>query len=148
MSYCVYKITNTVNNMLYIGVTTGSLRSRWGQHIHAALAGNPKPLYCAMRELGIALFMLEPVEELPDERTMYARESTLIQVLHTSYPQGYNVRTPLTDEQAAIVKYNVYGLTQKQYAELFGKSLSTINRIRMHPPFNTYQHITMEHLPK
>ena len=37
-SYDVYKITNKVNNKVYIGITSKGLSARWKEHLYNALS--------------------------------------------------------------------------------------------------------------
>lgn len=63
MAY-IYKITNTVNNKVYIGQTCQKdVRKRWYQHKTDCRAGKPWPLYRAMRKYGIENFTFEVVQE-------------------------------------------------------------------------------------
>lgn len=107
----------------------------------------PKPLYLDMIKYGFDCFTIELIEECPDEKTMFKREILLIKALSTLHPIGYNIRgTQLTEEQAAMVKFNVFGWTAKQYAEYFGLSVPSIRRVRSRwGPFN---HLTRDHLPE
>ena len=42
----IYKITNLVNNKIYIGLTTSSLQLRWRRHVNEShMLKNTKPLY-------------------------------------------------------------------------------------------------------
>jgi len=54
----VYKITNTVNDRVYVGLTTGSLRKRWREHKCSANTNVDKPLYRAMRKHGVDKFSI------------------------------------------------------------------------------------------
>ena len=90
--YSVYKITNTLNGMLYIGITQLTPACRWSQHKTAARSGLDHPLYCAMREAGIDHFVFEVVERHLTEQTTIRRETWLIRTLQTLWPNGYNLR--------------------------------------------------------
>lgn len=58
----VYKITNKINGMLYIGITTRTVHHRWLQHKGCALRGKIKyPLYNAMNQYGIDAFEVETI---------------------------------------------------------------------------------------
>jgi group I intron endonuclease len=58
----VYKITNKINGMLYIGITTRTVHQRWLQHKGCALRGKIRyPLYNAMKHYGVDAFEVETV---------------------------------------------------------------------------------------
>lgn len=147
MNFLIYQIKNDVNSLLYIGITNQLLRARMLQHIGSARRGNQKPLYVAMRELGIEHFFIELLETCPARQQAECRETDLIETLGTAYPHGYNVRAPLTNEQVAIIRYNAYGWPLSRYAEEFHISQGTINRIRADLPWRIYRHVTRAHLP-
>jgi hypothetical protein len=80
---------------------------------------------------------------------MTFRERHWIKYLNTIIPHGYNqfVYT-LSNEDAAIIRYNAYGLTGVEYAALFGLSNATIYAIRSKSlRLRTYKHVTEMHLP-
>jgi group I intron endonuclease len=76
----IYKITNLINNNIYIG-QSNNLELRWKKHQWTAFSNTPsnkewdKPLYQAMRKHGINNFSFEILEECPieilDEREIY-----------------------------------------------------------------------------
>ena len=76
----VYKITNTVNDRVYVGLTAGPLRTRWVQHKCAANTNVDKPLYRAMRKHGIDKFSIEllytatSLEDMRDAELRYIKE--------------------------------------------------------------------------
>jgi group I intron endonuclease len=263
-SFCVYKITNTLNGKLYIGITIRPLQTRWKQHITQSRTSE-YPLHKSMRKYGIDQFTIEVIEMCIDHTTLLQRERYWIECYNTMIPNGYNITaggegifgmhrseetkrkiankpiTPefrqrmreianeraqdpeyieklrqantgkhhtaasiskirearakqvftsdaiekrsqknrgrvhteqsvanmsaaqkdryispehrqkisrtlslLTDEQAAIVKFDAYGLMQKEYAALFGVSAQTVNGLVRG---RTYKHITRDHLP-
>lgn len=60
----VYKITNTVNGKVYIGITTKSVQSRWKAHLSNAFVKNVDYyLYKAMRKYGKEAFSIETIHE-------------------------------------------------------------------------------------
>jgi hypothetical protein len=64
----IYKITNTINNKIYIGQTTRTLNARWRQHKSRAKdAQYTEYLYNAMRKYGIDNFVIEKLDECDDE---------------------------------------------------------------------------------
>ena len=61
----IYKITNRVNNKVYIGQTRFTVEFRFKQHIKKCNQGNTKqPLYTAFRKYGYDNFNVEAIEEV------------------------------------------------------------------------------------
>lgn len=59
----VYRITNNINNKVYIGITTILLKRRWSAHKR----DDKKlkyPLYKSIRKYGIDNFMIKPTLEI------------------------------------------------------------------------------------
>jgi len=90
----VYAVLNTLNDKKYIGSTTCPLSKRMGEHRLAAAKGNGRPLYVAMRELGVDKFYIELVKDCPCERREQLRreEGQAIREMNTTVPNGYNSR--------------------------------------------------------
>ena len=56
----IYKITNNINEKIYIGLTTCSLEYRWGRHLtEGRNEKNKKHLYKSMRKYGLENFSIE-----------------------------------------------------------------------------------------
>ena len=87
MAY-IYKITNDINDKIYIGKTELSVEQRFKAHCSDAFRerNEKRPLYAAMRKYGIEHFQCEKIEETnnPEEREKYWIE------FYNSYGEGYN----------------------------------------------------------
>ena len=87
MAY-IYKITNDINQKLYIGKTELSIEKRFKEHCSDAFRdrNEKRPLYAAMRKYGIEHFHIESIEETdnPEEREVYWIE------YYGSFKNGYN----------------------------------------------------------
>lgn len=87
MAY-IYKITNDIDDKLYIGQTKYSIDKRFREHCYDAFKNKNKnvPLYSAMKEYGIDHFHIEIIEETdnPNEREMYWINQL------DSFSHGYN----------------------------------------------------------
>ena len=87
MAY-IYKITNDVNNKIYIGKTEFSIEKRFKEHCKDAFRerNEKRPLYSAMKKYGIEHFHIELIEETdnPEERETYWIEKL------GSFKYGYN----------------------------------------------------------
>ena len=61
----IYKITNDINNKVYIGKTAFSIEKRFKEHCKDAFRdrNEKRPLYMAMQKYGIEHFHIEQIEE-------------------------------------------------------------------------------------
>lgn len=85
----IYKITNSINNKVYIGQTITTLKHRFSQHKCSALNKERKnALYNAIRKYGIENFFIENIETLPNN-LLNQREQYWIK-FYNSYKNGYN----------------------------------------------------------
>ena len=89
----IYKITNLINNKVYIGLTTTTLDYRWARHVtESKNPQNTKHLYKAMRKYGIDSFNIEEIDraetldELGELERKYIKEYN-----STDYKCGYNL---------------------------------------------------------
>lgn len=132
MAY-IYKITNQVNQKVYIGKTTSSINRRWNQH-KSELNKNKdvnRPLYKAIRKYGVKNFIIEMIEECPSE-IVNEREIYWIQQ-YDSYHNGYNAT--LGGDGKSYVNYEIVinlwnqGLNCKQICEKTSYSNDTVCKI-------------------
>ena len=91
--YQVYKITNLLNSMVYIGSSI-EVERRWRQHKQASINENDHhynyPLMKAFREFGINNFKFEIVETCIDYKEMIKAEHNWIIKENCVEPKGYN----------------------------------------------------------
>ena len=84
----IYKITNNINQKIYIGKTIRSINERFREHKRDSFKEEceNRPLYRAMRKYGIQNFSVELIEETdnPEERERYWIE------YYGSFKNGYN----------------------------------------------------------
>jgi group I intron endonuclease len=84
-SYDVYKITNKINNKVYIGITSKGVSARWKEHLYNAEHGCPFKLHNAIRKYGKESFSIELVdfcnnwEELTEKEQYYISKYNSIQ---------------------------------------------------------------------
>ena len=87
----IYKITNAVNNKVYIGATSMSLKKK--QQCVISERHNPKrSIGQAVRNYGIDNFSFQVLEFEPNKKIMYDREQYYI-ALYDSMDNGYNEQT-------------------------------------------------------
>ena len=103
--YCVYKITNLINNKCYIGSSI-RVQERWQQHKNVAFNSNHKhyhyPLYQAFRKYGLENFSFEILNDnFNSAIEMQDYEKNMI-IFFNSLSNGYNqtleTYCPLLDE--------------------------------------------------
>lgn len=85
----IYKITNNINEKVYIGQTVQKIETRWKRHIRESKT-NCRHLYCAMRKYGIENFSIEVIEECDTEDELDEREQYWINQ-YDSCNRGYNI---------------------------------------------------------
>ena len=89
MSY-IYKISNNINNKVYIGKTNLNIQERFKQHLRDSKKEylEHRPLYNAIRKYGSEHFTIECIEECVTDQAS-TREQYWIQ-FYDSYKNGYN----------------------------------------------------------
>ena len=60
----IYKVTNDINEKIYVGQTAFSIEERWSEHLKDRLQQKSKnrPLYNAMNKYGIEHFKIEQID--------------------------------------------------------------------------------------
>ena len=86
----IYKITNDINDKVYVGKTTTSIQDRFKEHCSDAFRerNEKRPLYNAMKKYGIEHFKIEMIEECADD-ILSEREVYWI-AYYKGYEDGYN----------------------------------------------------------
>lgn len=89
MAY-IYKITNDINNKIYIGKTLLSIQERFKEHCrdYKREKNEKRPLYNAMNKYGIKHFSIEKIEEC-NPNIINEREKYWIEY-YGSFKYGYN----------------------------------------------------------
>lgn len=85
----IYKITNTINNMSYIGATSMSLRSRWLAHTYKS---GCKAIREAIQKFGKDNFTIVEIEKCSSKEEAYLLEEKYIKKHDSLFPNGYNLR--------------------------------------------------------
>lgn len=85
----VYKITNLINNKMYIGLTTQQLKKRWSAH--KSDTRSCKALGRAIKKYGADNFKIETIYKTDNRHDMILKEIELIKSLNTLVPNGYNI---------------------------------------------------------
>lgn len=90
--FCIYKITNLINNKIYVGKSTVPLIVRIRRHCYEVRKGTNRYLYDAIRHYGWDSFRIEVIESLISKENLSDREKFWIKMLKTNDPNfGYNM---------------------------------------------------------
>ena len=110
----IYKITNQLNNKVYIGKTTKQPLLWWEKHLQNAFNTNlDYPLYRALRKYGKDNFSFDIIEDNIDDLILDDREKYWIAFYNSFSGEGYNA----TAGGDGNTLYNAKELAEK-YLEL------------------------------
>jgi group I intron endonuclease len=88
----VYKISNTINSKVYVGITNQGYKTRWYKHCSDSIRECGFPLHNAMRKHGIDNFKIEVIEVCSDIEYLKEREKYWIKELKSRTTEnGYNL---------------------------------------------------------
>ena len=117
----IYKITNDINNKVYIGKTLDTIEKRWKEHCrdYKKETENSRPLYRAITKYGLEHFSISILEEC-DKKILDERERFWIEY-YRSFKYGYNATLggdgrAYCDYDLILALYN-NGFNLKQIAE-------------------------------
>lgn len=86
----IYKITNLVNNKVYIGLTTETIEKRWKNHIRC-VGRVKRHLYYAMEKYGVENFTIEEIDRSDNFKTLGELERKYIKEYNSANEEyGYN----------------------------------------------------------
>lgn len=121
----IYKITNSINDKIYIGITSKDIQTRFNWHVRDCKRGVKKKLYSAMKELGIENFFITALEECNDKNLIGQKEEYYIQ-LFDSCNVGYNA-----SPKSGGVKQHSLETRNKMSEKAFGRIPSDETKSKM-----------------
>ena len=146
----IYKITNDVNNKIYVGKTNNFIRRYHEHFMKTNIKNDPnKALYLAMHKYGFEHFTMSIVEECEDS-IWEEREQYWINAYNSLIPNGYNMidggaepphrfgekssHAILTQKEAdeiidLLQKYSAIELSNLDIANMYEISVDQIKRI-------------------
>jgi len=87
----IYKITNLINDKIYVGQTSKTIDQRFLAHLKMAKKKVNRHLYDAMNHHGYDNFKIEEIETVSDKISADIREIFWISDLNSLSPNGYNM---------------------------------------------------------
>lgn len=135
----IYKISNDVNDKVYIGKTNFSIEKRWEEHKRDTYRARceKRPLYNAIILYGVEHFKISLIEECSNDREASLREQYWINYFN-SFENGYNAtiggdgrsyRFTTQEEIENIVSMYNSNKTVKEIAKELQCDHSTISRV-------------------
>lgn len=136
MAIGIYKITNKINNKVYIGQSV-HIERRWSEH---CFPSKESVIAKAIKEYGKENFLFEIIEECNVEE-LDAREKYWIQYYDCMVPNGYNVADVINTTHSTYYYYNTDILNSiindlqnssmlfVEIADKYNLHVSTISRI-------------------
>lgn len=86
----IYKVTNKINNKIYIGQTTKTIEKRWKRHCDDALSGRLKTKFAlAIKKYGVESFEIEKIDTAKTKNELNKKEIYWIS-FYNSVHNGYN----------------------------------------------------------
>ncbi len=129
----IYKITNKINGMMYIGRTSGKLQYRWNRHVCDA----NRKLYCyklqkAIKEFGADNFAVEQIDSAETKDEANEKEVYWIK-FYNAVEEGYNVspggRAGGHRKKVKAVESGLVFDTMVEAAEYYGLSRCRISQV-------------------
>lgn len=91
-TYEVYKITNKLNNKIYIGITNQGSGARYRHHWYEARIGEPSPIHKSMAKYGEDNFILEIIDFAENAKELKEKEKYYIKFFNSRDRKiGYNL---------------------------------------------------------
>lgn len=88
----IYKITNIINNKIYIGQTTQSLNERWKRHNwECTIKRNAMAITSAISKYGRDKFTIEEIDKANTLEELNEKEIFYISKYNSISPNGYNI---------------------------------------------------------
>ena len=130
MEGSIYKITNDINDKIYIGKTLHSIEKRFQEHLKDAYKRDEenRPLYKAIKKYGVEHFSIDLIEKV-DIHKLSEREMYWISFYNT-YNDGYNATLggdgKIKYDYDQLVEDYLNGSLVKEVAEHFGCDVSVV----------------------
>lgn len=129
----IYKVTNKVNNKVYIGQTRYTVEFRWRQHVNSK---DNCHFHLALRKYGVDNFLVETLEEC-DIENLDSREMFYI-AKYDSFKNGYNSTSGGTNGLRCLTLDGCYdeikglylsGFSSNKIATIYNVDKATIVKI-------------------
>jgi len=148
----IYKITNTINNKIYIGQTTKTLNERILYHLYDCKT-EKLPLYNAINKYGWNNFKVEVIDNANTQEELNKKEIHWIKELNSLCPNGYNLTTGGSygkhlEETKQKLRHNQLGSKSSWYGKKHSEETKNKQRLvnigSKNPNFGKHRKMTEE----
>ncbi len=88
----IYKITNLLNNKIYVGQTIQKVKRRWKSHCCVNKANAKMPIVRAIKKYGKVNFLFEVLELNVPQNDLSSKEAYYVKLFNSNHSEfGYNV---------------------------------------------------------
>ncbi len=139
-SLFVYKVTNLINDKVYIGQTCRRPEQRWREHLKAAREGRRRyPLYLAMRKYGADNFSFRVLAEYDGIDACNQGERDYVRKFQSRvHEHGYNIapggrgisRVPALDAATVAKLRQMYATGRYTYRQLAEEAKCNIHLVK------------------
>lgn len=135
--YSVYKITNRINNKVYIGFTSRDVMIRFKEHIRSSRHNPTYHLHKSINKYGKKNFVIESIFSSFDQQDSLLKESYFIDLYQSmNHKIGYNTSlggegntmTSLTKQKLSIMRKEYYQTNKHHF---LGKKLSEEHKLNI-----------------
>jgi len=113
----IYKVTNSINNLIYIGMTTTSIEERKKDHLKKSKKGKSYAFQNAIATYGIDAFKFEQIDTALTTDELAKKEKEYI-LEYNSKEDGYNLSVG-GDVQKSVYQYSIStGVLVNKYTNL------------------------------
>lgn len=138
----IYKITNVVNNKIYIGQTIHTIKHRWNEHVCKSKTENTY-LYKSMRKYGVNNFKIEQIDEAVDKQELDEKERNYIASFNSFIPYGYNISLGggnndnfTHNPNMEIIKQHMKESSRKRWDNITEEERNRISKLRREMALN------------
>lgn len=123
----IYKVTNLVNNKIYIGQTTQTLAKRWGDH--CSIGSCCKALSRAIQKYGKENFKVEEVCSVLNKSDLNDLEHYFIKYYNSFGKNGYNLSWGYEGDGSHVLRKAIVGYNPKTNESIYFDKVNQVGKL-------------------
>lgn len=124
----IYKVTNLVNDKIYIGQTVQKLNKRWGDH--CAKGSGCKALSRAIKKYGKANFKVEEICSALNLNDLNYLENYFIKYYNSFGKNGYNLSLGYEGDGAHTLRKAIIGYNPKTDQSIYFDKVNQVGKLK------------------